>query len=177
MAGWITEEDIKKKRREDQVARWQFDADRSDPLTARRIPVTSNEPMWGYFVAFDKASPRRPAEADVRAIQSFIAETRRDWEMLMREAGIAHHPFDWFPGYNTVVLHKYAARDWGYRTRLRSGRSLYPPPPERRTRAHRPKTLVEVMDLVRTNPHTGRVSEEWVLWKMRHPEVFGEFEA
>jgi hypothetical protein len=159
------------------VTGWDWDADLQDPLTARRIPVTSMDPVCGYFVAFDRSSPKRPTEAEIRAIQSFILEIRQEWELVMRSVGIAHHPFDWFPGYNTVVLHKYAANDWAHTRSHRVGGVPYPPAPAKRLRTQKPNSLVQVMDRVRMDPRTGQVNEEWALWKKQRPEVFDVFDV
>jgi hypothetical protein len=51
-----------------------FDADLTDPLTARRIAVTSSLPHWCYLVSFDSASEDRPDERETALLASFLEE-------------------------------------------------------------------------------------------------------
>jgi hypothetical protein len=154
---------------------WKWDADQRDPLTVRRVPVTPPWPVHGYFAAFDKESPRRPTEAEVRQIQSFIAEARQDWEVAIRGAELENDPFDWFPGYNTVVLHKYATGDWAYRRKNWVAKPhLYPASPRGRRPSKQPMTLVQIMDYIRVDPGIDGISPDWLKWKAERPEVFGQ---
>lgn len=106
-------------------------------------------------------------------ISSFIAEAAAEWQIPVTNAGLDGEPFDWFPGYNTVVLHKYAANDWGYRRRTWPEPQFYPPPPESRFEKPVPLSLMTVLDLVHTRNSGERPSDEWMRWKKDHPDVFG----
>jgi hypothetical protein len=156
------------------MTRWKFDADRKDPLTARRIPVTPPWPMWGYFAAFDKDSPQRPTEVEVRMIQSYIAMVRQGWEAAIKGAEMDQEPLDWFPGYNTLVLHKYARDDWAHRRPSWVTPPVYPPSPRGRRPQQKAMTLVQVMDYVCVDPRTGEVGEGWQKWKAERPEIFDQ---
>lgn len=150
---------------------WKFDADPADPLTELRIPVTGVRPEWGYFASFDKESEQRPTAAEAELIVSFIEEARRSWPV--EAAGLGDEPFDWYPGYNTVVLHKYGHNDWGYRRNVRRNPAdLFPPHPDDRYAGTEPMTLLDVFDRVHTAPRTGRIYDDWVDWKAKHPEIF-----
>lgn len=153
-------------------ADWPYDADRDDPLTALRIPVTSAWPGFTYTAVLDRESEVRPSDHEARMIASFIEEYQTNWfgDGHWRKIQQAK-PFD-MDCYTTTVLHKWAENDWSFRQvrwpgwtpaapRLR-GTELDSP------RYPGPMTLAEVMEAAhRAFP------DRWSRWKSAHPDVFG----
>lgn len=157
---------------------WPFDADRDDPLTKLRIPVTSFAPGWRYIAAFDRESEARPTDIEAAQLASFIEQYKvyffgaDGWYKRKLE----EKPLD--VDAVTTVFHKWGPDDWSYRVvtweygpfwvpvapRLRCGRLDYG-----RLGA---LALVPVMDRVH-HMHTEYPSKHWATWKASHPDVFG----
>lgn len=158
---------------------WKFDADQHDPLTALRIPVTSEYPGWQYTACFDRESEVRPTDGEARMIASFIEEYQEryfgngSWRKKQQAKA-----FD-MDCYTTSVFHKWADSDWSYRcARWVSGPFWVPVFPGQRGGKYddRPKwlgplTLVQVMDRIHTIGD-GPMGH-WTDWKTAHPDVFG----
>lgn len=151
---------------------WPYDADRDDPLTKLRIPVTCFNPGWIYTVAFDRVSDigsnERPTDAEAAMIASYIEFYRTWWYNPTWQAKLLERPFDIDGGCNTVILHKYGADDWAYRRRSWEYGPLFVPAYDRTENW----PLLRVLDrsiTVLDEPH-----KEWEAWKAAHPEVFTE---
>lgn len=157
---------------------WPYDADRDDPLTALRIPVTSAYPGHTYTACFDRESEQRPTEAEASQIASFIEEYQERWfgDGSWRKKQQAK-AFD-MDCYTTTVFHKWAAGDWSYRcVTWRDGPLWIPVFPRMRGGEYDdaklgPLTLVQVMDRVH---HIGTKYPDraWLDWKAARPDVFG----
>ena len=79
---------------------WPYDADRDDPLTALRIPVTCFKPGWMYLVSFDRESGERPTDAEARMLVSFIDyERSKFFEHYQRK--LLERPLDIDGGHNS----------------------------------------------------------------------------
>lgn len=156
---------------------WPFgdDADRDDPLTALRIPVTSTWPGWSYIAAFDRGSDARPTDGEARMIASFIREYVERWYNDTFKARLAERPLDVDGGANTTIFRKYADGDWGYRRRTWTiGPCFVPETPRVADRKSGPLTLEQVMDREYSYGGDGEEPREhWVAWKAQHPDVFG----
>lgn len=152
------------------MTQWKWDVDPNDLTAKQGIPVTAMCPEWGYFAAFHKESPQRPTQAETVMLSSFIAERKLEWDWLIQSQGLEVDPFPWYPGYNTVIFHKYATGDWAYRRRTWPIDHLAP---SRMQRGRGPLPLLALMDKVRVSP-LGNPDERWVEWKQAHPEVFGD---
>lgn len=156
---------------------WPYDADRDDPLTALRIPVTSFAPGFTYTACFDRESEVRPTDAEAAMIASFIEEYQQYWFGDGRWRKIQQaKPFD-MDCYTTTIFHKWADDDWSYRIDTwRSGPLWIPVFPRQRGGEHDAAklptmTLVQVMD--RAHAHgPGEPPKRWQEWKVAHPKVF-----
>lgn len=152
---------------------WPFgdDADRYDPLTALRIPVTGSHPRRRYIAAFDRESQARPTDAEALVLASFIEEYKafhfNDWY----KAQLLERPLD--VDATTRIFHKWGEGDWSYRLATwQYGPTWSPVPPRLRDSASGALSLVEVMD----RTHCFGADEpmpDWVEWKAAHPEIFG----
>jgi hypothetical protein len=157
---------------------WPYDADRDDPLTALRIPVTCSWPEWSYIASFDRDSDARPTDAEAAVISSFIAEYIGRWYNDTLKARLAKRPFDIDGGANGTIFRKYGEGDWGYRkASWRVGPLFLPSSPLLREKYPDenplgPHTLVQVIDREYTMGDDGP-REHWVQWKADHPDVFG----
>ena len=158
-------------------AAWPYDADRDDPLTALRIPVTGTHPGFTYTACFDRDSAVRPTDAEARMIASFIQQYQEYWfgDGRWRKVQQAK-PFD-MDCYTTSIFHKWADNDWSYRccTWVR-GPFWVPLHPGLRATDHNlakvgPLTLEQVMDRIH---HFGTKypDRHWAEWKTAHPDVF-----
>jgi hypothetical protein len=148
---------------------WRYDALRRDPLTARRIPVTSMRPLHSYLLAVHKESRHRPTEREVKILIEFIEEKKQRVFTAEERRLMGSCPFDTHPGVTTVVVHKYAPDDWGYR--LASWpTSVFTPTSPKTERTIGPWPLVELLD--RINEGSERQFTSWTAWKNGHPEVF-----
>lgn len=158
---------------------WPFgtDADRDDPLTSLRIPVTGTHPGFTYTACFDRDSEVRPTDAEARMIASFIEEYQERWFGNGRWRKVQQaKPFD-MDCYTTTVFHKWADDDWSYRcVTWTSGPLWVPVFPRQRGSEFDPHrtgalTLEQVMD--RVHDHGGAFpATHWLEWKATHPEVF-----
>lgn len=161
----------------EQTTDWQFDADRDDPLTALRIPVTSAYPAWRYIATFDRESEARPTDAEAAMLASFIREYIEYWYTDSFKARLAERPLDVDGGCNTVIFRKYRTDDWGYRLdSWRYGPMFVPQSPQLRETSHErallgPLSLAQVMDRVRSFGDDGPLPR-WLEWKAKHPDVF-----
>lgn len=156
------------------------DADLNDPLAKLRIAVTDRFPSWSYLVAFDHESEARPNEAEERMLGSFLAEIKsRFYESYVTK--MEQRPLDVDAGANTIIFHKYADGDWGFRRRTWTGGFFVPLHPRiRETHADSdedrdPHTLEQVMDRARSIVR-GELSSSWSRWKAEHPDAFAPVE-
>ncbi len=156
---------------------WPFDADRDDPLTARRIAVTSSHPGWAYLVAFDRESPERPTDHEVDLLVSFLDQYKDYWygDNGYRRA-MERRPLDVDGGANGITFHKWGVDDWGYRRRtFDRGWPFSVVPPwmrdEHTSTIRGPISLLDLLDHIQT---CGGVIDApwWQEWKAAHPEVF-----
>lgn len=156
-----------------KTADWPYDADRDDPLTQLRIPVTSAYPEWRYTACFDRDSEQRPTEQEAAQLASYIEEYREYFFNDWYKAKLSERPFDCDA--KTVIFHKWGDGDWSFRRdswqygpfwvpvapRLRGGEHDY-------EKATGPMTLEQVMDYAHDI-----YPDRWLKWKAAHPEVFG----
>jgi hypothetical protein len=160
---------------------WPFetDADRDDPLTALRIPVTSACPGWRYVACFDRESEQRPTDLEAQQLASFIEEYVTYWFNDRYIAKLRERPLDVDSGCPIWIFHKWGEGDWSYRVDTWVYGPFWSPvaprlrhDPSYASRLTGPRTLVEVMDRIRT------IADEpvprWTEWKAAHPEVFPE---
>lgn len=157
---------------------WPFDADRDDPLTKLRIPVTSFSPGWRYIAAFDRESEARPTDREALQLASFIEQYKvyhfgaDGWYKRKLE----ERPLD--VDAVTRVFHKWAQDDWSYRVvTWEYGPFWVPVAPKLRGGRYDDVKLpalplVQVMDQVH-HMHTKYPSKDWAAWKAAHPDVFG----
>lgn len=156
-----------------KTADWPYDADRDDPLTALRIPVTSSHPGWCYLVAFDRESAARPTEAETAMLVSFRQEYIDRWYNDSYKVRLAERPFDIDGGANGVIFRKWGDGDWGYRRRTWTVGPLYVPQnPAFPDRVLGPLTLPRLLDHIHSCGD-GEPKRPWLEWKAAHPEVFG----
>lgn len=156
---------------------WPYDADRDDPLTALRIPVTSYYPDWRYIACFDRESEARPTDAEAAMLASYIEQYKvyffgaDGWYKRKLE----EKPFD--TDAVTRIFHKWGPDDWGYRvTTWEYGPFWVPAAPRLRGGRYDdtelgPLTLVQVMDRDK-HMHTEYPDKAWAQWKTDHPDVF-----
>ncbi|MEW1847665.1 hypothetical protein AB0392_57735 [Nonomuraea angiospora] len=156
---------------------WPYDADRDDPLTALRIPVTSAWPHWRYTACFDRESEVRPTDAEARMLASFIEEYREHWFNDRYKEQLSERPFD--TDAKTVIFHKWGDGDWSYRQdSWVYGPFWVPVAPGLRGTEHDdrpnwkgPMSLVQVMDRIHTIA-ADEPMQHWTDWKASHPDVF-----
>jgi hypothetical protein len=149
--------------------RWPYDADRNDPLTCRRIPVTSSQPRIRYLLAFDRASPCRPDEAEeliLACYVDYLAETRYQpgWHALARR-----QTFDVDTGQYPTLVHKYGPGEWGYRKSNWPSPDFTPTPQVDTDYA--PVTLVGVLDRAEVT-WGDQPAPKWLAWKADHVSIF-----
>lgn len=163
---------------------WPFgdDADRNDPLTARRIAVTSSHPRWTYLVAFDRESEARPTDAEAAMLASYLEEYQTRWYNSSFLARMAEKALDVDGGANGVIFHKWGPDDWGYRRRSYDRGYLFTfPGPGLRGTEHAQgwpdggQPLLAVLD--RLHAIGSEPRSTWTAWKAAHPDVFGSEEA
>lgn len=155
---------------------WPFDADRDDPLTARRIAVSSSHPGWCYLVSFDRESEERPTDHEADLLASFLDEYKTRWYNPGYRAHIERRPLDVDGGANGVIFHKWGPDDWGFRRRSFEIGYLFTvvspgmraEEPDHKWRG--PFSLLELMDRLHT--FLDEPSARWVAWKAARPEVF-----
>lgn len=158
---------------------WPYDADQHDPLTALRIPVTSDYPGFTYTACFDRDSDVRPTDREARMIASFIEEYQERWFGNGRWRKVQQaKPFD-MDCYTTTIFHKWADDDWSYQIcTWTAGPHWVPCGPRLRNtqydhpKADAPLTLEQVMDRVHTLGDD-KPMRDWTAWKTAHPDVFG----
>lgn len=161
-----------------QTTDWPYDADRDDPLTALRIPVTSSHPDWCYLVAFDRDSAARPTDPEARMLASFRDDYIVYWYNDSYKARMAEHPFDIDSGANGVTFRKWGTDDWAYRRRTWIyGPTYVPHPPHLREydpvdKPLGPLSLERLMDHIHMRGGD-KPSPRWLEWKANHPDVFG----
>lgn len=148
---------------------WRYDADRRDPLTRHRIPVTSMRPLYSYLLAFHKESPHRPSAVETEMMRHFIDEKKHRLFTGEEQRLMASCPFDTHPGITAVIVHKYRPDDWGYRLATWPT-SVFTPSSPRSPRFDGPLSLAALLD--RINCASARQAESWDAWKNDHPEVF-----
>jgi hypothetical protein len=156
---------------------WPFgtDADRDDPLTALRIPVTGTHPEWRYIATFDRDSEARPTDTEARMLASYIQQYKDYYFNDWYKAKLLERPLD--VDAVTRIFHKWGADDWSYRVvtwdhgpfwvpvapQLRGGEWDYP-------KVTGPLTLEQVMD--RAHTIVDEPMQHWLDWKAAHPDVF-----
>lgn len=157
---------------------WPFedDADRDDPLTARRIAVTSSHPQWCYLVSFDRDSTERPTEAEAEMLASFLTEYIDRWYFDSYKAKLAQRALDVDGGANGVTFIKYGPDDWGYRRRTWDLGPRYVPQHPRLREMYPnatigPLPLAALMDRIHTMGDDEPM-KRWTEWKAAHPDVF-----
>ncbi|MGA4875894.1 hypothetical protein [Streptomyces lydicamycinicus] len=161
---------------------WPFgnDADRDDPLTALRIPVTGVFPLWNYIATFDRSSEARPTGDEARMLASFIEEYKACYLDDLDDydkAGVTKRPLD-ISDTMTKTFHKWDEDDWSYRVITWAYGPLWVPVAPRWRDGQNdgvetgPLPLEQVMDRCQQR-RTERSREHWVEWKAAHPEVFG----
>lgn len=155
-----------KVRRTEQTRTWLYDADRDDPLTQLRIPVTGMWPERTYLLVFDRGSACRPDEAEARQLTSCLDYLRQAWFPEAERRRMLARPFDvnrW-TDHATLVLRKYGSGTWAYRyTHWPEEVPFWPVPPF--CEQHIAVTLEQVLDKVREE-------EDWRRWKGDHPQEF-----
>lgn len=156
---------------------WPYDADRHDPLTQLRIPVTSAYPHWRYTATFDRESEVRPTDVEAQMLASFIEEYREYFFNETYKAKLSRRPFD--TDAVTRVFHKWGDDDWSYRVvTWEYGPFWFPCSPHHRggqyddTKGFGPMSLIQVMDRIHTIGN--EPMKHWVEWKATHLEIFGE---
>lgn len=159
---------------------WPYgtDADRDDPLTALRIPVTGSNPEWRYIATFHRDSEARPTDAEAVMLASYIEEYKvyffgaDGWY----KRNLEEQPLD--TDAVTRIFHKWGEDDWSYRVVTWSyGPYWIPVAPHLRGGKHDkgwsgPRSLVQVMDRCHTLGED-KPAKHWVNWKAEHPEIFG----
>jgi hypothetical protein len=150
---------------------WPYDADRDDPLTALRIPVTGSHPNRWYLIAFDRDSEARPTDDEAAMLVSYLDYTRAWYREYWQEKMLAE-PLDHDAGHNTVIFHKWADGDWGYRRATHEiGPLFFPGAPWMRERKAGPFTLAGLLDWI--DGGGMEPSKRWTEWKANHPDIFG----
>lgn len=153
-------------------AGWRYDADRDDPLTAHRIPVTSAHPRWAYLVVFDRESGDRPTEEETAMLASFVDHMAEWWLPGRKRANRAAEPFDISGGQNTIVLRKRGPDAWAYRrVSWTTGVYMWPPPVGFDGGQNLP--LIAVLDHARSGSDPTHLNSKWEEWKAAHRDVFG----
>lgn len=151
---------------------WNYhDADQHDPLSALGIPVTGSHPEYYYLSSFDRDSECRPTDDEAIMLSSWIGYQRSLYKSYFVQEWFRDRPLDVVPGgHNTVVFHKWSRDNWGYRrTTYTSGPIFWPGSPNiNQPGGHR--SLIEVLDYIKTV--CGEVTEDWITWKIEHPEIF-----
>jgi len=168
--------------KEKKTWKYGYDAVENDPLTAHRIPVTSEYPHWYYLVAFDGQSACRPTDQEVAMLVSYLNEYKERW---YGDSGyrvkMELETFDVDGGANGVIFHKYDEGSWGYRRRswihgFRPERPHNDIPYDdlsdrgRTLRDAAPMSLEQVMDGGHSIGET--IMQKWLDWKDAHPEAF-----
>ncbi|MFE1767237.1 hypothetical protein ACFW81_23840 [Streptomyces angustmyceticus] len=159
---------------------WPFgaDADRDDPLTALRIPVTGTHPQWRYIATFDRDSEARPTDAEAAMLASFIDEYKTHWFNEHYQQKLAERTLDVDGGCNTTIFHKWGDGDWSYRRgSWQYGPFWVPVSPRLRNgdldhKSLPPHTLAQTMDRIRTIADD-KPMKRWIDWKAARTEVFG----
>jgi hypothetical protein len=156
---------------------WPFgtDADEDDPLTALRIPVTGQYPMWRYIATFDRESEARPTDLEAAQLASYIEQYKdyffNDWY----KAKLLERPLD--VDAVTRIFHKWGEGDWSYRVvTWEYGPFWVPVAPRLRGGQYDdaklgPLSLVQVMDRDH-QMHSEYPSKAWAAWKADRPDIF-----
>lgn len=156
---------------------WPFgkDADRRDPLTARRIAVTSSHPAWSYLVAFHRDSGTRPTDAEAAMLASYLEEWKQRWYTSTYLAKMAQRPLDVDGTANGLVFHKFGPGDWGYRRHSFNRGNLWTVqgPARRTANSHGPYSLLALLDWLHTHAST-EPAPSWQAWKAAHPATFAQ---
>lgn len=159
---------------------WPYgdDADRHDPLTALRIPVTGAHPMHRFIATFDRGSEARPTDREAAMLASYIEQYK---VQHFGADGWYKRKLEEFPldtDAVTRVFHKWGPDDWSYRVDTwKSGPFWVPASPGFRKYDEvnawlAPLTLIQVMDRDKSML-TECPDPAWAQWKTDHPEVFG----
>lgn len=154
----------------DQTTDWPYDADRDHPLAALRIPVTSSHPDYWYLIAFDRESTAQPTDAEAKMLASYL-DFVREWFNESWKKRMLAKPLDTDPGQNTVIFHKWADGDWGYRRATHVYGPLFWPGYPGGDRRLGPYSLPALLD------HLQQYGDDeprpaWVKWKAEHADVF-----
>ncbi len=158
---------------------WPFgtDADRDDPLTKLRIPVTGFNPGWRYIATFDRESEVRPTNLESRQLASYIEQYKvyffgaDGWYKRKLE----ERPLD--VDAVTRIFHKWAEGDWSYRVVTWEYGPFWVPAQPHMRGGEWDQTglgvhgLVGVMDRDH-HMHSKYPNAHWAAWKASHPDVF-----
>jgi hypothetical protein len=161
----------------DSQPAWPYpDADRNDPLTALRIPVTGAWPGRGYLAAYGGQAERflkwpRPDEAEIGMLASYIDYQRSKYPPHVQARMLAQllDTCD----LSALVFVKRGEGDWAYR-RAHWTETIWSPPPENcgGTRL----SLLALFDHVETS-NGATAAPNWQRWKAAHSDTFGEMRS
>lgn len=152
---------------------WPFDADRDDPLTEMRIPVTGAWPERGYLAAYaGELHWPRPGDAEAAMLASYIGFLRSRYPEHAQKRMLAQ-PLD-TGDLSALVFAKRGEGDWAYRRAHWTEGAFWWPLPENCGGMR--LTLLAVLDHIETNSGTTEAPDWWA-WKAAYPDVFGEVPA
>jgi hypothetical protein len=153
----------------DSTTTWRYDADQNDPLTALRIPVTSEYPRDAYLASFDGLSATRygdtqyrPTGEEAAMLACYIGYLRSRYSANAQQRMLAE-PLD-VGELATEVFHKHTPGHWRYRRSHWTTGPLWAP------YQSPPLTLAELLDHIHTC--NGNIADPWQEWKAAHPGVF-----
>ena len=145
----------------------RYDADLSDPLAVRRIPVTGPIPELAYLVTLD-GTGERPNERETEVLALYVEYQRHVWFPTERAREKAStEPFDISESVFTTTLYKYAHGGWAYRRSSWVHGPFYRP-----LVGDEPVPLRDLLDGIHSDDGY-MLGERWSLWKDAHRDVFG----
>ena len=140
---------------------------RDEYAESLRIPlVDSAHPRWNFITSVlvgDIYDGVRPVNAELDTIASFHQFYLDEWYAPAELNVMAEKPFDVDGGANGRILLKRADGLWAYRRRSWRLGPLFVP-----SLSHRPRSLVDILDLANAN------SSRWSAWKTANSEYFPE---
>ena len=153
---------------------WKFtDADRTHPLTAKRIAVVANPyPSWKYHVALVQdwsdswgGPTGEPTEEEVAMLVAYLAY-RLEYYTPSYRAVMAREALDVDSTVNTYVFHKDQEGGWRYRAASwRSGNTFWPSVFDEVK-----LSLEDLLDKINTVGED--VMPKWTAFKNAHGDVF-----
>jgi hypothetical protein len=138
-----------------------------------KIPVDSFNPGTYWIVSLDSESTM-PADQELKQIASFREYIIKKTYNERFAEKLLQMPLPASGGCNTTIFCKRASGDeakepsWFYRKMTWQYGTLYAPDSSEKN--YRPLSIVEVMDQRETI--LSSVSEEWIAWKEKHPDIF-----